>query len=523
MQRNKSKRAMILAAAVSVGAMGLVPVHAANDTWEASPTNGDWNNPGNWVGGNVPGVANPNQNNAWTVQNEDTATFSSSGTTTIQLDHWRIIGSLNFGANAGNYTFNPAPSGVPNYNWLYLVHGITGNSASTITFNHNVIANNNLTFTPAASQTFNFQGIYEPNMKSLSINGNGTVNFNGAMNGGALSLTGDAPTVNIIGAPTAGLGLATAVSDSSAGTLNLNAAGIGRSSFLRIDSKGAVNLNATNALTNNAALVVGYNSNTTSGSVVTINHDQDYNGTGYGTLLGLVGTASTIGADGLTTGANITGTSTASTLWVNNSGAGDTTHTLGGSATGSSDVNIVTGTLGGNGFIANSGAGKGVTLHKRIGSVVSYGKLSPGPAAGEIGTLTMSLGDKGLNIKHAVEDINTQTLLFDLLSPANSDKVLLTAGTLHIGEGKLAFDDFVFNLPNGTLAADVYTLFDTNTLIDGWLDSANLSGTLDGKLATLGLGDGGNDIILTVVPEPGALGILAIGAIGLLARRRQMD
>ncbi len=522
MRRSKQKSSSILAAAVmGVGLMtGGTTVFGASDTWKASPTNGNWNDDVNWVGGIVPGEQ-ANVNNAWTVQNADAATFSSSDTTTIQLDHYRVIGWLVFDADAGNYTFNPGPGGVPNYNWLYLVHGITGNSASTLTFNHNVIANSNSTFTPAAGQTFNFKGVYEPNGKTLSIKGNGTINFDGAMNGGSLSLNADAPTVNINGAPSSGLTLNAALTDASAGTLNLNASGIGRSGFLRIDSTGAVNLNAANALTNTAALVIGYSSNTTSGSAVTINHDQDYNGAGggvgsaYGTLLGLVGAANTIGADGLTTG---TGTSSASTLWVNNNPSNGAGHsTSGGSATGESDVNIVTGTLGGNGFIANNGADRGVTLHKRIGSVTSYGRLSPGPAASEIGTLTMSLGDKGLNIKHAVVDANTQTLLFDLDSIANSDKVVLTAGTLFIGEGGLEFDDFVFN-PLSGFGPGIYTLFETSDGIDGSLGTS-LSGGIGAYTGTLSIG--GDDLILTVVPEPSAIGALAIGGLGLLARRRR--
>ncbi|MGO9114367.1 MAG: PEP-CTERM sorting domain-containing protein, partial [Thermoguttaceae bacterium] len=52
---------------------------------------------------------------------------------------------------------------------------------------------------------------------------------------------------------------------------------------------------------------------------------------------------------------------------------------------------------------------------------------------------------------------------------------------------------------------------------------ATTSGTIDGYSAVLGVQ--GNDLVLTVVPEPSTLAMLGVGAIGLLGcwrRRKQM-
>jgi hypothetical protein len=112
---------------------------------------------------------------------------------------------------------------------------------------------------------------------------------------------------------------------------------------------------------------------------------------------------------------------------------------------------------------------------------------------------------------------SSQSLLFDLASPAASSKVVLLNGVLNIGTGKLAFGDFQFQADTG-FGEGTYTLFDTSNAIVGSLDpvSGHLTGMIAGLPATLSFGDSGRDIILTVIPEPSSLSVL-MGGLGALA------
>jgi|GEM_PF-1018308 len=159
-------------------------------------------------------------------------------------------------------------------------------------------------------------------------------------------------------------------------------------------------------------------------------------------------------------------------------------------------------TLGGDGTVAGA-----VTM--TIGSV-----LAPGQSAGTL-TFTGNLG-----IGPAVALSGSAALQFELGSL--SDKVLLTTGTLDIGTGSLAFDDFAFTATAG-FGNGTYTLFDTNTTILGSLDASpvNLTGTIGGQTATLAFGDNGHDIVLNVVPEPGTCTALLGGLAMILGTRRR--
>jgi autotransporter-associated beta strand protein len=146
------------------------------------------------------------------------------------------------------------------------------------------------------------------------------------------------------------------------------------------------------------------------------------------------------------------------------------------------------GTLAGTGHI-NTRSGFGVTVE-------AGGKLAPGASAG---TLHMNLDAAVLDISGAVAASNSQSMQFELAAVGASDLIQLTNLTtaLNIGTGVLEFDDFVFtNL--GGMVNGVYTLFDSSTPISGTLGSA-LSGMIGSFSATLSLGDGGNDILLTTM------------------------
>ncbi|MES2569677.1 MAG: PEP-CTERM sorting domain-containing protein, partial [Verrucomicrobiota bacterium] len=50
-------------------------------------------------------------------------------------------------------------------------------------------------------------------------------------------------------------------------------------------------------------------------------------------------------------------------------------------------------------------------------------------------------------------------------------------------------------------------------------NAANLNGNIQGFEANLALADGGNDLVLVVVPEPGSMGLLAAAGLLLGLRR----
>ncbi|MCE5280017.1 MAG: autotransporter-associated beta strand repeat-containing protein [Planctomycetaceae bacterium] len=213
--------------------------------------------------------------------------------------------------------------------------------------------------------------------------------------------------------------------------------------------------------------------------------DGDFSGRIQGGILRKTGAGTQIltGANTYTGGTQVNGGS----LLVNN-------ITASGTGTGAVAVNNG-GTLGGSGFI-----GGPVT-------VAAGGKLSPGASAG---MLTIN---NSLNISAALGGA-AGSMLFDL-----GDTVTLSgASVLTIGSGLLEWDDFVFSgAPTGPA---VYTLFNTSAAISGTLGT-NLSGKIGGLDATLSLDGSGQDILLTVIPEPATMTLLVLGGVAALIRRRR--
>ena len=152
---------------------------------------------------------------------------------------------------------------------------------------------------------------------------------------------------------------------------------------------------------------------------------------------------------------------------------------------GTTTVNA--GTLGGTGTI--NGA---VTI-------ADLARLAPGAS---IGTLT---------INNSLTLASGSKFDFELAGVDASDKVSMASSTLYLNGQQ--FSDFAFTTQAG-FGQGTYVLFDAGT-IDGSLASSGLSGTVGGLGATLGIV--GNDVILTVVPEPSALMLLAASVVSLLA------
>lgn len=170
-------------------------------------------------------------------------------------------------------------------------------------------------------------------------------------------------------------------------------------------------------------------------------------------------------------------------------------HTYAGATT------VAQGTLAGSGGLTSTG---GVTFQA-------------GSALDPDGTFTFDLGTGSFDISAAVAADSSDTLRFSL--GASSDQLVLTSGVLDIGVAQLGFNDFQFVMEAG-LDVGQYTLFDTNALILGLLDPAQLTGTVGGFQGSLILADGGRDLALVLIPEPSAAGLLLL-SLGLTMRRRR--
>lgn len=179
---------------------------------------------------------------------------------------------------------------------------------------------------------------------------------------------------------------------------------------------------------------------------------------------------------------------------------------------GGTAINVNGATLGGIGTLVISG-GDNVVL-------TSTGRLAAGEE-GTIGRTTYSFTGigGGLNLSAATASAATGWLAFDLgaddTAGTTFDQISITQGYFNIGTG-LNFSDFAFTTQAG-FAAGTYTLFTTDTGITGSLGT--VTGIIGGLNSTIAIS--GNDLILTVVPEPQAISlILGAAALVFLLRRR---
>lgn len=236
-------------------------------------------------------------------------------------------------------------------------------------------------------------------------------------------------------------------------------------------------------------------------------------------------TTATLILDGTSTGnevqANmINGVGTARVLAVTKSGA--STWTLSGTNTYTGNTTVNAGTLLINGSHA---AGSGVynvtggvlggsgSITAASLSLASGAKLAPGGDGAASDAFTFSLTG-GMDLSAA----SSGAFLFDLAGVSASDRITLTTGTLNVGT--LDFSDFAFTALAG-FGQGEYVLFDAASAIQGSIGTA--AGTINGLTATLSIDSVNNNVLLTVVPEPGTAYLLTAGLLGWMVfgiRRR---
>lgn len=478
--RGTTKSSLILAACAALTAG---QVMGASGSWTGDGSDNDWGTSGNWSDGTIPGSTSGVSSDTANVGRVGNPAFVPSRTT-INLEQDWYIGSIDVWTSAD---ITISSTGGHTLHWDG--NGNYVRQSHTLTIDVPVVSTSVIRASPeqAGSQyifnnTVTFAASANPETASLQfLAGVGDVIFNAPITGPAhLYFNGGTGRVilnatnNFTGQSQQGAALFNATNQ----TLVLNAPGAWTAGeALDVWRGGNLEITAANAVTGTSSIKLGTLPGFT--QLMTVTASNDYSG-----------------------GTNV-GTATG-TLLANNPNDG-------GSATGSGNVSIH-GTLGGNGYIINSGD-NGVRIN-------AGGMLAPGASDGVAGTLTITTGSAGLDISRAVGATNSASLLFDLGSPDNSDQVVLAGTTqLKIGSGNLEWDDFVFN-PLAGFSAGTYTLVSSAATISGSLGS-NLTGTIGGLDATLAFANNNQDLVLTVVPEPGTFGVLAIGAMGLLARRRR--
>ena len=145
-----------------------------------------------------------------------------------------------------------------------------------------------------------------------------------------------------------------------------------------------------------------------------------------------------------------------------------------------------------------------------IGTILATGKTVTASgtisAGNSVGTLTVDGGTLALD--------GTTDFIFELGS--SSDRInLINSASLNLGLNTLGLADFLFS-DSGGFGEGVYTLISGASSFSGGLDSSDVSGTVLGYDSTLSMS--GNNLILTVVPEPSAALLGSLGVLALLRR-----
>jgi autotransporter-associated beta strand protein len=483
---------------------------AVNYYW--SVTNGDWSDPHSWGGTKVPtagdnvyiandGTANITQSESfWNL----TIGYAGLGTGYVNMTGGTLSPLLNsiFAVGYTNDGTFDQSGGIINagINGIHIgtYSGVTGTyrlsgTAVLNSMGYELIGLNHSTgkFTQDGgvnSATFtgmklgvsaNSVGIYTLNDGSL----NAIAIYDGEGSTGTFNQNGGAVTIS---ASITGLTIANGTG--STGTYNLNG--------------GTLTLQALERGSGNASFNFG-GGTLKAAAAFTSSLDMNLSGIGIvpGTLYNAtVDTASVpVTLSGILSGVG----------GLNKSGSG--TLTLSNANTYASQTKVLVGTLSVTGSLNSTGSvvvnpGAILAGTGSVGSVTvnSLGHIAPGVSA--VGTLT----NTGLTL-------NSGAILdFDLASTSSSDLISMSTSILALYGQQ--FSDFHFTALDG-FGAGIYTLIDAGA-ISGDLGD-NLTGYIGDYSATLSKSN--NDIILTVVPEPGTWLLLATACIGLFVRKRMKE
>ncbi len=263
---------------------------------------------------------------------------------------------------------------------------------------------------------------------------------------------------------------------------------------------GALTLAATNGATLTIQNAAGLTLNGSGGLAISAT-----GGSGTGVLTGSVPISIASGGINVDLGATLSignpiqdasGTATVLTKV----GGGVLALTASNTYTGPTTINqgalLVNGSLA-SAVTVNSGGTLGGTGHLSSGTVSAGGCIAPGNLP------------QGLSFSGGLLLASGAEMDYALDTPSTSDEI--SCGSL-IVSSPLGFSNFDFTW-TANFAPGTYNLIESGSLPSGVLGTST-SGTIDGYPATLAVHN--NDLVLTVVPEPSTLALLAAGGLGLL-------
>lgn len=468
----------------------VLPAHGEDYIWNRTETgSSSWNIPTNWTPNGTPGAGD---NIAGNVLGSTGINLPTGSTFTVNNFTMTNTGGGDGGLwsiiSGNNGTATLRITGVlanTSSNQLFIQSSVGNAGFLALEVNQLDVTGGNYTLGAGANPLASLQ------VSSVNFNGSANVNVNSLTNY-SLGLVSNNATGNSV------LTLGNTVSEPTTRTIAVSGiTGSGNGGNLTIRSGGAGG-SAQAAVSN---LVVNSGSNHTTTAVLT-------DGPAAGSSLSLVKQGS--------------GTQTFS-------GASATTY--------SGTTHVQTGTLAfAGGRVLGTGnitIDSGATLNLSGRTAATY-TLASGQALIGSGTVVIGAGktltvaglvDPGAETGGLVFQGGTLTITDDAsfsftLGSAN-DLVALTDGAnLNIGTGLLSFSDFAFTQGAG-FGAGTYTLVTTEGGIVGTLGTA--SGSINGFDATLGIS--GNDLVVSVVPEPRAMALIIFGIafVVLVARRRALS